>query len=169
MRFLATSALAAALLAASAPHLTSASDRLEAEDYLNLLRIDLRAVKGKLVVEALELTVEEAKVFLPIYQDYDETLSRLNSDRISQLRNFTSNYAGIDDAKARELTARTFEFMRRRLDLLEKFTRKVERSVSPRTAARFAQIEYQLLMLVDVQLASDLPLVPRRPLPEQGS
>ncbi|MGH8018513.1 MAG: hypothetical protein ACREIA_09520 [Opitutaceae bacterium] len=168
MRFLATSALVVALLAASLPSVMRASDRLEAEDYLNLLRIDLRAVKGKLVVEALELTMEEAEVFLPIYQDYDETLSKLNSDRISQLRNFTSNYAGIDDAKARELTARTFEFMHRRLDLLEKFTRKVEKSMSPRVAARFAQIEYQLLMLIDVQLASELPLVPRRPLPDEG-
>lgn len=138
-----------------------ASGRLTADDYLNLLRIDLRAAKSKLVTEAMELSVAEARAFLPIYQKYDKTLSKLNAGRITQLRGFMSDYANIDDVRARELSRETFTFMRKRLELLEKTTRRIEKATSPRVAARFAQIENQLLMLVDVQLASDLPLVPR--------
>ncbi|HEX9782116.1 MAG TPA: hypothetical protein VGA56_05195 [Opitutaceae bacterium] len=163
MRFPVTAICVAALFATVAPGQARSSERLRAEDYINLLRIDLRAAKAKLVVEALELTVDEASVFLPIYRQYDEVLSKLNTDRINQLRVFTENYAGIDDVRARSITQETFEFLHRRLELLEKYTRKVAKATSPRVAARFAQIENQLLMLIDVQLASDIPLVPRYP------
>jgi CO/xanthine dehydrogenase Mo-binding subunit len=157
--------LATALLGETAAAV-QASDRLEADDYINLLRIDLRAEKAKLVVEALELSVAEAEVFLPIYRRYDELLSKLNAERMNELRRFTARYATIDDAGARALTARSFAFSRKRLALLEKFTRRIEKATSPRVAARFAQIEQQLLMLLDVQIAAELPLVLRSDLPE---
>ncbi len=140
----------------------AASDRLATDDYLNLLRIDLRAAKARLVVEAMELSEEEAEVVLPIYQRYDERLSKLNSERIGQLRRYTTQYASIDDARARAHSRETFSFLRKRLDLIEQTARRIEHATSPRVAARFAQIENQMLMLIDVQLASELPLVPRR-------
>ena len=137
-------------------------DRLLPDDYLNLLRIDLRAAKASVVGEALELSAHEAEVFWPIYREYDGTLAKINSERISVLRDYTANYATFDDDKARDLSRRTFDFMRKRLDLLERYSRKIEKELSPTLAARFAQIESQMLMLVDVQLASDLPLIPRQ-------
>jgi hypothetical protein len=105
--------------------------------------------------------VAEADVFWPIYTEYDADLCRLNADRISLLREFAVCYAAIDDAKAAEMSRRTFEFMERRLDLLQKYSRRLARATTPLLAARFAQIENHLQMLVDVQLASEFPLVPR--------
>ncbi len=153
-------ALALALCGAVLPAVAT-SDRLVPDDYLNLLRIDLRAAKSSVVTEALELTAEEARGFLPLYHEYDKTLAKLNTRRINQLREFAATYATIDDAGARAHTRLAFDFLHRRLDLLEKTTRRIERAVSPVVAARFAQIEEQLLMLIDVQLASELPLIPR--------
>jgi hypothetical protein len=86
----------------------------------------------------------------------------MNTQRINVIREFMEAYPNISDDKAREFSRRTFSFSRGRLELLEKYSRKLERATSPILAARFAQIENQLLMLVDVQLASDFPLVPRK-------
>jgi hypothetical protein len=146
---------------ASTPAFSADSDRLTPEDYINLLRIDLRATKAQVVLDAMELTDEEAKVFWPIYRAYDAELSKLNASRISVIRDFTSNYGRIDDEKARDLSRRTFDYMKRRLELLERYSRKVDHELSPVVAARFAQLENHLLMLVDLQLASDMPLIPR--------
>lgn len=140
----------------------ASSDRLVPDDYLNLLRIDLRATKAEVVTNAMELDEDEAKAFWPIYSEYDRELSKMNTQRINVIREFMEAYPNISDDKAREFSRRTFSFSRGRLELLEKYSRKLERATSPILAARFAQIENQLLMLVDVQLASDFPLVPRK-------
>jgi hypothetical protein len=137
------------------------SDRLLPEDYVNLLRIDLRASKAEVVAESLELTEAELAKFWPLYREYDERMSKLNVRRINVLRDFTENYASIDERKAREITRANFEFQRRRLTLLEKYSDKIARATSPLIAARFVQIESHLQLIVDVQLASDLPLIPR--------
>lgn len=132
------------------------------EDFVNLLRMDLRAAKAEIVTNALELTEEELVRFWPIYQEYDQTLAKLNTERVATLRDFASHYSSIGDGQAEELTRRSLDFQRKRLDLLEKYYDRVAKSFNPATAARFLQIEHQLLVLVDVQIASELPLIPRQ-------
>lgn len=132
------------------------------EDYLNLLRVDLRAAKAEIVTESLELTSDELERFWPIYHEYDMALAKLNTERVGTLREFAAHYASISDAEAEDLTHRSLEFQRKRLDLLQKYYERVAKAFNPATAARFLQIEYQLLMLVDVQIASELPLIPRQ-------
>ena len=139
----------------------AASDRLKPEDYASLLRIDLRATKAGIVAESLELTPQELERFWPVYREYDEELSKLNVERINLLRDFSESYTSIDNRKAAELTRRSFEIAHRRLALLEKYADKIAHATSQITAARFVQVENQMLMLVDVEIGSVLPLIPR--------
>jgi hypothetical protein len=162
MKTLASILTAVALCASTSASPTADSPRLTPDDYLNLLRIDLRATKAQVIADAMELTPTESEIFWRIYGEYDADLSRLNARRISLLREFAECYAAIDEEKAAQLSERTFEFMERRLDLLQKYSRKLAKSTSPVVAARFAQIENHLEMLVDVQIASEFPLIPRR-------
>ncbi|RME72495.1 MAG: hypothetical protein D6781_02130 [Verrucomicrobia bacterium] len=131
------------------------------EDQIALLRLDLRARKAEIVLEAMELTVDEAATFMDIYIDYDRKLGAINADRIQAIREFTANYATIDDARARKLLRLAIDTTRRRLDLLEKTAARIDRALSPRLALRFAQIENQLLRMIDMQLDNELPLIPR--------
>lgn len=162
MKPIASLLCAAALCASTATTVLADSARLTPDDYLNLLRIDLRASKAQVIADSLELTPRESAVFWPIYREYDAAMSKLNADRISLLREFAARYASIDEAKAAEMSRRTFDFMRRRLELLQKFSHKIAKATSPTVGARFAQVENHLQMLVDVQLATEFPLVPRR-------
>lgn len=162
MKNLTTILLATALCASTATAVKAESARLTPDDYLNLLRIDLRASKARIVGDAMELTKDEANVFWPIYREYDAALSKLNVDRINLLREYAERYAEIDDARAARFTRESFDYMRERLDLLQKYSRKLSKAMSPTIAARFAQIESHLQMLIDVQLASEFPLVPRQ-------
>lgn len=142
-----------------------ASDRLTPDDYISLLRIDLRAAKAEVVVDTMELTPGEAEVFWRVYREYDAEMSKLNAERINLLREYTASYSTIDDIKARDFMRRTFEFHRKRLRQIERAAGRIESAISAAAGARFAQIEYQMLMLIDVQLASDFPLIPRRAVP----
>jgi hypothetical protein len=162
MKTLASLFCAAALCVSTTAFASADSPRLTPEDYLNLLRIDLRATKAQVIGDAMELTAAETQAFWRIYGEYDTELGKLNAKRINLLREFAQRYAAIDEAKAAQLSELTFEFMQRRLDLLQKYSKKLAKATSPVVAARFAQIENHLQMLVDVQIASEFPLVPRR-------
>lgn len=47
----------------------------------------------------------------------------------------------------------------KRIDLKKRYYTKIELALSARTAARFFQVENQILMLLDLQMASMLPVV----------
>jgi hypothetical protein len=44
-----------------------------------------------------------------------------------------------------------------------KYYDKVKTALSPRTAMRFLQVEQQLLLLIDLQILSALPIAPALP------
>jgi hypothetical protein len=48
----------------------------------------------------------------------------------------------------------------RRLQLKKKYFQRMSQAVSPRVAARYLQIENQIEKILDLQIASNLPIVP---------
>jgi hypothetical protein len=51
------------------------------------------------------------------------------------------------------------EYQKQRTELLEKAYEKIKTALGAVTAARFAQVENQLLLLIDLQIDSMLPVV----------
>jgi len=65
----------------------------------------------------------------------------------------------MTDENAEKLLKRVFELEEDRLNLKQKYFKKIKRVVPTVKAARFFQIENQLNMVVDLQIASALPLI----------
>jgi hypothetical protein len=65
----------------------------------------------------------------------------------------------MTDAKADELIQNALNYRKQRSELLAKYYGRVKESLGAVTAARFAQIEDQLLLIIDLQIASSLPIV----------
>ena len=85
---------------------------------------------------------------------YSHTLVRKPSDTIMLL--ISDLYEGGDE---KELLKRAFKVREGRTKLLKKYAGKVEKSVSPIVAARWAQVEHALQAAIDLQMASELPLI----------
>jgi len=151
IRSIAVSSLALVCLVAPAASQT--------DDYLELLRSDLKADKVALLTEVMEFTPEQATIFWPIYREYDLQLSKLGDARIAVLKEYAANYETMTAEKAKELMDRSFKLEEDRLDLLKSYYGKVAKALSSVEAARFAQAEHQIQMLLDVQIASQVPLI----------
>ena len=52
-----------------------------------------------------------------------------------------------------------FALEKRRTKLKKKYFKKFEKALSAITAAKFIQVENQINLLIDLQIASDLPLI----------
>jgi hypothetical protein len=129
------------------------------EAYLELLRSDLRTQKVALVTEAMELTDAQSEVFWPIFRKYDAELATLNDQRIALIKDYAQNFDKMTDAKADELTKKVFSLLEKRLKLQEDYYLQFTEALGSIVAARFMQAERQINALVDLQIASELPLI----------
>jgi len=107
----------------------------------------------------LVLSAQDSAKFWPIYSEYDEKLTKLNDMRLANMKEYVSKYNEITDDEADSLVQKAMEYQKQRAELLAKTYDKVKQTLGGVTAARFAQVENQLLLLIDLQIASSLPIV----------
>lgn len=129
------------------------------EQFIELLRQDIQADKIALMTAALQLTNEQGEKFWPVYRDYQVELSAIGDSRIKLIKDYAANYETMTEDKAAELSKTSFGLQEKRVSLLKKTHKKVSKEIGPILATRFAQVENQLLMLIDMQIASEMPLI----------
>jgi hypothetical protein len=104
------------------------------------------------------LSAQDAAKFWPIYEDYDTQLTKLNDQRVENIKEYAQNYDDMTDAKADELIQKSIAYQKERAELLAQTYEKVKQALGAVTAARFAMVEHQLLLIIDLKIASSLPV-----------
>jgi hypothetical protein len=128
--------------------------------YAELLRSDVRAQKVAIITEVMGFNDKEDEAFWPIYREYDLEMAKLGDERVALIADYAKNYANVTDEVADRLASKALELESRRQELKGQVYQKVKKALSPLTAARFLQVEHQLLLLIDLQIASSLPVAP---------
>jgi hypothetical protein len=132
------------------------------ERYLRAARADLSRGKVQIITSVMSLSASEAKVFWPIYEDYEQELFDLGDERLALIRRFAAaqrNGALDDDGNARDIAAAFFDLQARQLELLKKYFAIIADKMSPVRAAQFAQVEHRVNTVVDLMIAAEVPLV----------
>ena len=127
--------------------------------YVELLRSDLRTQKVAIITQMMEFTEAEDKAFWPIYREYELETSKLNDERVALIQEYGENYAKITDDVADKLATKALDLESRRQALKAKVYERVKQATSAHTAAKFLQVEHQLLLLVDLQISAALPII----------
>lgn len=130
----------------------------QGEQYLELIRQDLSATKTAYMTEGMQLTTEQGDVFWPMYREYQGELAKLGDRRIANIKDYAEHFEAMTDDKAAEILKNSFKNRKDYLGLLEKYSKKVAKALDPVTAARFVQVENTLNLLIDLQLAGEIPL-----------
>ena len=146
--------------APAAPDCEQQTKALNLSAYAELLRADVRAQKVAIITEVMGFTDKEDEAFWPIYREYDLEMSKLGDERVALIADYAKNYANVTDEVADRLASRALELEARRQELKGQVYQKVKKALSPLTAARFLQVEHQLLLLIDLQIAASLPIAP---------
>ena len=138
---------------------TQTPQDLNIQEYINLLRQDVISEKAKLLGQVMQFDAEDAAKFWPIYRDYEAELKKVNDLRVANILEYSRSYTNMTDAKADELTKNAMTFQKQRDELLGKYYERVKQELGAITAARFVQVENQLLTIIDLEIASSLPVV----------
>ena len=142
----------------NAPAKAATPNAQNVDAYVQLLRKDVRSQKSQLMSQVMQLDPDQAAKFWPIYRDYDAELSKVNDLRVANIKEYAASYNSMTDAKADELIMNSMAFQKQRSELLAKYYVKMKEALGGVTAARFAQVEYQMLLIIDLQILSSLPV-----------
>ena len=140
--------------ASSQPQSDSASDQ-----YIEMLRKDVRSLRKQIVAANLDLTDDEAVKFWPIYDQYTADLRKINDTKFALIKDYARNYTTMTDEQAEAYVrgrAAVDESVNR---LRLKYFPVFHRVLSGKTAATFFQIEWRISLMIDLQLASQMPLI----------
>jgi hypothetical protein len=135
------------------------SKDLNIRAYIELLRTDLRGKKVAVVSEVMGLTEDEAVKFWPIYKEYQDQSAKLVDQKLAGIKNYADNFQGMTEDKAKELTQLALRLEADRVALKTRYIDKMSAALSPKLAARFLQVENQIQFLMDLQIASSLPVI----------
>lgn len=156
----------AGLLAAGPAHAQQARTATEAAGreanlgaYVELLRSDIRTQKVAVITEMMQFTDAEDKAFWPVYREYETELAALNDERLAMIVEYAKGYEQMTDALADTLVAKGLDLNARRNALQAKYYDRFKSVISAVKAARFVQVEHQLLLLLDLQIAASLPVI----------
>ena len=139
---------------------TTQDETLNLSAYAELLRSDVRTLKVAILTEVMGFSEDEDAKFWPVYRECERDAAKLGDERVALIKDYAAKYASLTDDQATALASKAIELESRRNVGKAQCYEKVKAVLSPRAALRFLQVEHQLQLLIDLQIASSLPVAP---------
>ena len=156
--------VAATLLSAQEPSPPTGSGMSVTEEKVNdaniqLMRQDIRSERKKIVASNMPLTETEATKFWPLYDRYIGETIKVNDVRYGLIKEYAKSYDSMTDEQADSFIKRWLALDQDSTQLRLKFIHEFEKVISHKKTAMFFQIDRRIAMMIDLQLASQVPLV----------
>jgi hypothetical protein len=149
----------ASWLIAGAAWAQTVSDK-EIKAYFDIMRKDVRKEKQAVVDQAMALEAAQKSQFWAIYTDYQTALDAIWDQRLVNVKKYADTFEKMTDEIADQLAVKMMDLEAQRATLRNKYFKIYKEKMGARTAARFLQVECTLAYLVDLKIASEIPILP---------
>jgi hypothetical protein len=136
----------------------NASDQAAQTQDIELMRKDIRSMRKQLVAANLKLTDEQATKFWPVYDQYIAELVTINNTKYDLIKEYFNNYGQLTDEQADSMTKRLLALDVSVAQLRQKYQPLFRAAVPAKVTASFFQLDRRIAMMIDLQLASQIPL-----------
>jgi hypothetical protein len=126
---------------------------------VQLLRKDLRSQRKQLIAANLPLTDAEAVKFWPVYDQYQAEITKIGDTRFALIKEYATNYNTLTDTQADDLITRMIGVDESLVQLRQKYIPIVEKVLPGKKTAMFFQMDRRVALMIDLQLASMIPIV----------
>ena len=126
---------------------------------IQFLRQDLRSQKKKIIAANMTLTPAEAEKFWPVYDQYTAETIKIGDQRYALIKQYADNYASMTDPVADGLIKKWITTDESVSQLRLKYVPIFEKVISAKKTAQFFQLDRRIGLIIDLQLASQIPVV----------
>lgn len=135
----------------------SAQDPVD-ED-IKLFRKDLRSLRKQIIAANMDLSDKEAEQFWPLFERYTEELAAKHDQKYELLKEYAQDYTTMTDEQAEKYIRGRAAVDQAVLQVRLKYFPLFRRVLSGKSTAVFFQLDWRLGLIMDLQLASQTPLI----------
>jgi hypothetical protein len=149
---------------ATQPQATQPSDQRQAvsDEEIRLMRSDIRSQKKHIIAQNLGLTEKEAQQFWPVYDRYTADLIKVNDTKYKLIQDYMQNRNQLTDSQANTWAEQWLQVDQETVALRQKYLPDFRRVLPGRKAALYEQLDRRTQLIIDLQLASQIPLLEPR-------
>ena len=144
--------------AQSAPAAGSPSEA-NLDQEIQILRRDVRSAKKELTAANMNLTADEATKFWPIYDQYAAEVAKISDSRVALIKEYAASYGTMTDVQANDFMQRSAAIDQQFTATRSRYASIFEKAISAKKAALWYQIDRRLDLMINLQLASNIPVV----------
>ena len=123
-----------------------------------MLRSDLRSNRKQVIAANMKLTDTEAEKFWPIYEQYVNELVKINNPKYALIKEYMQT-PNMTEEQADTLAKRWVDVDASVVQLRLKYIPIFRKALSAKGTAMFFQLDRRVQMMIDLQLASSIPLI----------
>jgi hypothetical protein len=138
---------------------SATKDEASVDEDITLLRQDLRSKKKQLIAANLKLTDSEATRFWPVYDQYTTESGKLGDQKYALLKEYAQGFGTLTNEQALNLINRSLALDEQTAQLRSKYVPIVKQVLPGTKTATFFQMDRRISELIDLQLATGIPLV----------
>ena len=130
------------------------------DDDIKLFRQDVQSIKDDVIRDTMQFNDTEATAFWPVYKEYAAGQHAIAEKRFGIIMDYAKSIDTMTDANASDLTERMLQIEDDTQALRKKYFPKFVTAIGAKRAAKFYQVDNRLSLIINVQLASEVPLIP---------
>lgn len=128
-------------------------------EWSDLLKRNVQKESKKLIELNLELTNQQAKVFWPIYEEYDAALLEVTNERLKNISDYMLNYKDLNNSKAESLLRKALELDQKKINIQTEYYNKLISVLPPTVVGKFFQLDQYIELLIQLQRSENIPLI----------
>src|SRR6516164_8346163 len=126
---------------------------------VQLMREDIRSKRKKIIASNMTLTDAEAAKFWPVYDRYIAEARKINDQRYALIKDYAKNYHTVTDDQTDDFIERRLAYDSDDNQLRIRYLPECQRVISHKKTAMFFQVDRRVGMMLNLQLAGQVPLV----------
>jgi hypothetical protein len=138
---------------------TAAKSPASIDQDISMLRKDIRSQRKQLIAANMSLTSDEAEKFWPIYEQYIGELVQINNTKYDLIKQYVQSSGTLTADQADNSVKQWLGVEESVAQLRMKYNPTFRKVLSAQNTALFYQLDRRVQLMIDLQLASQLPLI----------
>ena len=137
--------------------IAAAQDPIDSD--IALFRKDVRSLRKQIIAANLDLSDKEAEQFWPLFDKYTADLIAKHDGKYVLIKEYAKNYTAMNAQDADNYVLGRLAIEEAIAQVRLKYYPMFKNVLSGKTTALFFQIDWRLGLILDLQLASQTPLI----------
>jgi hypothetical protein len=129
------------------------------DEDIQMMRKDIRSQRKQIIAANLKLTDAEAEKFWPVYEQYISDLVNINGTKYALIKKYVETSGALTDTEADTSTIQWVGIDQSVAELRKRYIPIFRNVLSSKNTALFYQLDRRVQLMIDLQLASSLPMI----------